>query len=149
LAVADAVVVGVHDGMQETQGDPARIPLADGSGNYICLDLGHGRFAFYEHLLPGIALHVGDRVRRGQVVAKLGMTGHATMPHLHFHVADASSPLAAEGLPYALSGTKVLGRYASADDFTLGRPWKEAPGSTSEIGLPPPGSVVSFEAPKP
>lgn len=150
LAVADAVVVGILDGMEDTQGDPAKIPLAYGTGNFVCLDLGNGRFAFYEHLLPGITLDVGDRVHRGQVIAKLGMTGHATVPHLHFHIADSINPLAAEGLPYALSGSQVLGRYATDDDFFSGRPWVTS-GSISEAGLPPPRSVVSFEVatPKP
>jgi murein DD-endopeptidase MepM/ murein hydrolase activator NlpD len=144
LAVADAVVVGVLDGMEETHGDPAKIPLAYGTGNYVCLDLGNGRFAFYEHLLPGIALEIGDRVHRGQVIGRLGMTGHATAPHLHFHIADSTDPLAAEGLPYALIGAKVLGRYATDDDFFAGRPWVTS-GVVSEAGLPAPRSVISFE----
>jgi murein DD-endopeptidase MepM/ murein hydrolase activator NlpD len=148
LAVSDAVVVGIHDGMQDTLGDPGRIPLAAASGNYICLGLGNGRFAFYEHLLPGLHVHVGDRVRRGQVIAKVGMTGHATTPHLHFHVADTSDPLAAEGLPYALSGTTLLGWYASADDVFTGHAWSPVSSARFVVGLPAPGSVVSFDAPE-
>src|SRR3546814_7386768 len=69
------------------------------SGNACALDLGDGRHAFYEHLKPGsIRVVPGQRVRRGEVIAELGFTGDSTGPHLHFHVADAPSPLGAEGL---------------------------------------------------
>jgi murein DD-endopeptidase MepM/ murein hydrolase activator NlpD len=39
-------------------------------------------------------------VRRGQPIASLGFTGDSTEPHLHFHVADNSSPLLGEGVPF-------------------------------------------------
>jgi murein DD-endopeptidase MepM/ murein hydrolase activator NlpD len=46
---------------------------------------------------------VGERVKQGQVMALVGNSGNSTEPHLHFHVADANSPLGAEGLPYRLA----------------------------------------------
>lgn len=53
-----------------------RNALADASGNYVVLDLGQGRYAFYEHLKPGsVAVKPGDRVRSGQVIAAVGYTG--------------------------------------------------------------------------
>src|SRR3546814_3208759 len=77
--------------------------LGDATGNYVALDLGDGRHAFYEHLKPGsIRVVPGQRVRRGEVIAELGFTGDSTGPHLHFHVADAPSPLGAEGLPFEI-----------------------------------------------
>jgi murein DD-endopeptidase MepM/ murein hydrolase activator NlpD len=55
------------------------------------------------HLQPG-SLHVEaeDRVRRGQVVARIGNSGDAREPHLHFEVTTSSKLLAGEGVPYLI-----------------------------------------------
>ena len=110
LAVADALVAAVRDGVDEPPpGTPRPRPaLADATGNYVALDLGN-RFVFYEHLRPGLAVRRGDRVRKGQVIGQVGSTGQAGGPHLHFHVADANSPLRAEGQPFLIEGLE-LGR---------------------------------------
>lgn len=131
LAVANAVVVAVRGDMSESAstsmtGRP-RNPLQNASGNFVVLDLGSGRYAFYEHLKPGsLRVRAGDRVVTGQVIGSLGYTGDSTGPHLHFHVADAPSPLAAEGLPYLIRHFEVLGDYETMAAFASGRPWKPA-----------------------
>jgi murein DD-endopeptidase len=110
LAVADARVAAVRDGIAESERVSASPdhPLDDAAGNYVALDLGDGRFAIYEHLKPGsIRVAREDRVRRGQVLASLGFTGDSTGPHLHFHVADHPSPLSGEGLPYEFDSFRV------------------------------------------
>jgi murein DD-endopeptidase MepM/ murein hydrolase activator NlpD len=57
---------------------------------------------------------VGDRVKKGQVLALVGNSGNSTEPHLHFHIVDAVAPgtstLGAEGVPYAIEQFEVLGR---------------------------------------
>lgn len=149
LAVADATVASVGEGVAEpatlAEGAARKVPLEDAAGNYVSLDLGDGRFAFYEHLKPGsIKVKPGERVRVGEVIGQLGFTGESTGPHLHFHVSDANVPLAAEGLPYALASFNVLGVYASIDDFAGGKPWSATTEPTSSEGFPSPLSVVDF-----
>jgi len=124
LAVADATVAAVHDGMDE----PVRISQrtthrpADDAGNYVALKLPDGRFAFYEHLKKGsVKVAVGDRVATGDVIGSLGFSGESTGPHLHFHVANGNSPLDAEGLPFEIRRFRVLGSYP--DIAKLGTPW--------------------------
>jgi len=113
LATADGIVSAVNDSV------PENVPLAPRravkmtreniGGNYIIIDLGNNRFAFYGHLQPGsIRVKVGDRVRRGQVLATLGNTGNSDAPHLHFHIADANDLFAAEGLPFVFESFDVL-----------------------------------------
>jgi murein DD-endopeptidase len=114
LAVADATVVTVKDGIpQNVPGINSRavpITLETVGGNHVILDLGRGHFAFYAHLQPGqIRVKVGDRVKHGQVMALLGNSGNSTEPHLHFHICNLNSPLAAEGLPYAVN-FEVMGK---------------------------------------
>jgi murein DD-endopeptidase len=152
LAVADAVVAATRDDMRESATVSAhpRHALADASGNHVALDLGAGRFAFYEHLRPGsVRVARGDRVRRGQVIAALGFTGDSTGPHLHFHVADANSPLGAEGLPFVLDRFRELGRYE--DIGALGKAkWAPAldAGSIERVHEhPAPNVVVEFPTP--
>lgn len=55
LAVADGLVAAARDDVPEsaTLSDHPRHSLEDATGNYIALDLGDGRYAFYEHLEPG------------------------------------------------------------------------------------------------
>lgn len=144
LAVADAVVAATRDDFTEPllRADLPRVPIGDATGNFIALDLGDGRFAFYEHLQPGLLVKPGDRVRRGQVIARLGLTGQGTSPHLHFHVASHPSPLAAEGLPFLVEGAEVIGRYASIADLGSG-PWQPAE-QVRGPSMPEANSVVRF-----
>jgi hypothetical protein len=110
LAVADARVVSVRDGLPENipgHGNafhPAiPITLDTVPGNFITLDLGHGQYAYYLHLQPGsIRVKTGEHVRRGQVLARIGASGDAREPHLHFEVTTSPKPLIGEGIPYVI-----------------------------------------------
>lgn len=149
LAVADATVSAVRDDVPEpprVSADNPRVAIGDASGNYVALTLADGRHALYEHLRPGsIRVRRGDRVRRGEAIAELGYTGESTGPHLHFHLADADLPLAAEGLPYALDGWRPLGAYRSFDAYAKGGPWTPSiTGSMAARGFPAPFAVVEF-----
>jgi len=82
-------------------GDPIRaadggiVICADWLGGYgkaVILDHGAGISTLYGHnseLLVG----EGQRVYKGQVIARAGATGYATGPHLHFEVRQNGSPV--------------------------------------------------------
>jgi murein DD-endopeptidase MepM/ murein hydrolase activator NlpD len=69
IAVADGVV--------------ARAGWAGGYGNQVRLNHAGGLATSYSHM-SRIAVAPGSRVRQGQVIGYIGMTGLATGPHLHF-----------------------------------------------------------------
>jgi murein DD-endopeptidase MepM/ murein hydrolase activator NlpD len=80
-------------------------------GNLIILDIGDSRYAVYAHLQPGsLRVGLGDRVKRGQVLALVGNSGNSTGPHLHFQVVDRNSLLASEGVPYLIDSFEVRGK---------------------------------------
>ena len=115
LAVADGIVVATKDSIPENIPGPTSravpITLETVGGNYVIIDIGGGRYAFYAHLVPGsLRVKLGDRVRRGQVVGLVGNSGNSTEPHLHFHISDGVSPLGSEGIPYGHDAFDLVGR---------------------------------------
>ena len=95
----------MHTGMDfrgET-GDPARatadgnITVAGWQGGYgkmVEIDHGNGLTTRYAHL-SDITVKVGQRVRAGHIIGKIGSTGRSTGPHLHYETrvnGDAVDP---------------------------------------------------------
>ena len=54
-------------------------------GNLVIVDHGMGLSSAFLHL-SRTSVRVGDRVRQGQEIGRVGMTGRATGPHLHWSV---------------------------------------------------------------
>ncbi len=117
IAVADGIITATKDGIPENiPGEQSRavpITLETVGGNHVILDIGSGRYAFYAHVRPGsIRVKVGDKVKKGQVLAKLGNSGNSSEPHLHFHLSDAPSPLGSQGIPYVFETLEFVGKCA-------------------------------------
>jgi|SRR5579863_285850 len=116
LAVAASTVVAARDGIPDNvpghneNFHPAVTITPDTiAGNSITLDLGGGQFAHYAHLQPGsLRVKAGDRVRRAQVLARIGDSGDAREPHLHFEVTTSPKFLAGEGIPYLIDRYRVM-----------------------------------------
>ena len=54
-------------------------------GNVVTVDHGFGITTRYGHNSK-ILVQIGDHVRRGDIIAKAGSTGHSTGPHVHYEV---------------------------------------------------------------
>ena len=103
MAVADGTVIERLDTLDnQVPGrlpDPRTVNMNNVDGNHIVLDLGNGFFAFYAHLQKSsVLVKPGQRVKRAQILAKLGNTGNTSGPHLHFHIMDSPSVLGSNGL---------------------------------------------------
>ncbi len=46
---------------------------------------------------------LGQQVRAGQVIGRVGHAGNSTAPHLHFQLMDSADPLRARGVPRAFA----------------------------------------------
>ena len=54
-------------------------------GNLIVISHSDSVETYYAHC-SSILVSVGDYVEQGQLIAKVGMTGNATGPHVHFEI---------------------------------------------------------------
>ena len=66
-------------------GEVIKATWSNAYGNYVVIDHGNGMSTLYAHNSK-LSVSVGDEVKRGQVIAKVGSTGYATGPHIHIEV---------------------------------------------------------------
>jgi hypothetical protein len=156
LAVADGTVVASRNDLPEqVPGEfPANLPIAEADGNNLVLDIGDGFFVNYAHMQPGsVRFKPGDRVRRGEVIGKVGNTGNSVAPHLHVHVMNGPSFLMSQGVPSVTDLFTITGRVAGTAAFDAsegtGVPLEMAPGvtvSTQQDRMILDQNVVTFRA---
>jgi hypothetical protein len=150
LAVANGVVRDVRDGEDEhaplsPQPEPTSLTAHGLFGNYVVLEIGPGVFATYAHLQRGsVQVHVGDTVRRGQTLARLGQSGNSSAPHLHFQLSDAAMFQGSEGLPFLFDRFDLLGPETEAQLFDQGEPWKPMPVQHRQAQMPLNDVVIGF-----
>ncbi|MGN6614663.1 MAG: M23 family metallopeptidase, partial [Candidatus Nitrosocosmicus sp.] len=83
LAAADGIVTIVKDDSNTGGPDPSYWNYT----NFISILHSHGEFSRYDHLMSrSVKVKVGQHVKAGQEIAKVGMTGYTYIPHLHFQV---------------------------------------------------------------
>ncbi len=88
--------------------------------NYINVEHSDGTIAMYYHLKKGgVAVKVGQSVKRGEVIGYSGNTGYSTGPHLHFGVFKASSAKRTQTLPI-----KFISQSGEVDDPKRGTFYK-------------------------
>ena len=88
----------------------------DFAGNQVVLRLGPKRYAVYAHIQPGtVAVHVGQPLMTGQVLAKLGNSGNTTAPHLHFVITDRPQFISSTSLPFVIDRYTLQGNVAPED----------------------------------
>jgi murein DD-endopeptidase MepM/ murein hydrolase activator NlpD len=134
VAVADGVVVHVNSSAPETDlphpGEDAdafaervlrpmweKDPSGElAGGNAIIIRHANNEFSFYFHLEAGsVKVKLGERVTRGQVIAKVGMSGDGRQPHLHFQIGTSADPLTSQAIPIVFSNVRPVGFTSTID----------------------------------
>lgn len=83
LAAADGIVTFVKD--DSHIGGPSIEYWHD--SNFIVIEHPNGEYSRYDHLAHASAVvKTGQYIKRGEVIARVGMTGFTYVPHLHFQV---------------------------------------------------------------
>lgn len=83
---AGTEVLAVADGVVTWSGERY------GYGNLVEVDHGNGYATRYAHNAENL-VEVGQRVRKGQVLARMGDSGRATAPNVHFEVLNDGKPV--------------------------------------------------------
>lgn len=101
------VDIGVAQGTEILAGHDGTVTLAGNAGGYgLCVAIegeayeGHTLTTKYGHCSQ-LLVSVGQEVKAGDVIAKVGSTGNSTGPHLHFEARQDSAPA-------DLTGTALL-----------------------------------------
>ena len=106
IAVGNGTVTEVKDTIPD---NPEAGVISSGQDNYVILDLGNTTYADYRHMMPGsIRVKVGDRVKTGAVLGRVGNSGGSLAPHLHFQISNGPN-LWSEGIPFVYRSFEVMG----------------------------------------
>jgi hypothetical protein len=139
-SVADGEVTQTMDGIPENTPRvlPQPVTLDNIAGNYVVVRISPNRYVTYAHLQNGsIRVRVHDHIHRGDVLARLGNTGQATGPHLHFQITDRDSVLESEGVPFVFESFTDLG---PGSDYELDK----HPSTPRTHSIPRNNAVVEF-----
>ena len=125
-APCDGIVVQAKDGYKERERtnllsdmsyaykiahyfDPKKDNIQSVAGNYIIMKCRDQVYAALVHLQAGsIQVTVGQSVKKGEVIGRVGDSGNSYMPHLHFQLMDSSDITTANGLPCAFEQYEVF-----------------------------------------
>ena len=92
----DGIDIGAKEGTPVRAAAAGEVVYADhrltGYGNLIILRHSRDMFTAYAHSQRNL-VRKGQRVKQGQVIARVGHTGRATGPHLHFEVRRGPTPV--------------------------------------------------------
>ncbi|KMK75623.1 M23 family metallopeptidase [Alkalihalobacillus pseudalcaliphilus] len=124
-APCDGVIIQAEDGYKEREKtnwiadmsnayknaryfDPEKDDIQSVAGNYIIIKYKEGIYAALVHLQTGsIQVSVGQRVRKGDLIGRVGHSGNSFAPHLHFQLMDSSDIANAVGVPFAFKEYEI------------------------------------------
>jgi hypothetical protein len=129
LAAAGGTVVDVRNDIPAYavgEAPAADVIRKDGdifTGNLVTIDHGNGEYTLLCHMLAGsIPVKVGDRVKAGQLVGRVGNSGFASIPHIHLNLMTGPKWLQAKGLPAVFSDFEHIVTGGAPQKIALGNP---------------------------
>jgi Peptidase family M23 len=119
VSPGDGIVAAVVDEFPDRP-PPERDPPHP-AGNYVAIECG-GATVYLAHLMRGsILVRVGEQVRAGQPLGRVGNSGNTSEPHLHVHAEEGSYSgrfSGAPGIPIRFGGRFLVRNDRVATDST-------------------------------
>jgi hypothetical protein len=113
IAHSDGYVVAVRKDCNATY------KTGSSYGNYVKIKHDNGYYTLSAHLKYGsVKVKVGDRVKKGQVIGRMGNTGHSFGAHLHWEVRNTKDTKI-DPTPYINSDLPVNTEYKTGTYQTL------------------------------
>jgi len=107
LAPGNGTIVEAIDGIRENS-PGLRNPYA-AIGNAIVIQHTNSEYSVFSFLKQGsVRVKVGDKVARGQVIARCGSSGNATEPVIHYHLQDSPYLQTAKGVKFYFERATVI-----------------------------------------
>lgn len=91
----DGIDIANYSGTEVVAAGDGRVIFAGWKpvyGRTIVIDHGEGLTTKYAHN-SSLSVEEGDRIKKGQLIAKMGSSGRSTGPHLHFTVLKGDDPV--------------------------------------------------------
>ena len=111
LAPADGMVIIVQNNIRDyayAGTGSINLRTRDMRGNYVIIRHADNLYSLIAHLKQNSCIvKPGDYVKRGQMIAKCGNSGHSTEPHIHFHLQDHPIFYLAVGLPILFKNMEI------------------------------------------
>ena len=84
---------GLYNGLHD--------PIMAAAGNCVVIDHGNSEYSVIMHMqLGSVTVKVGQRVAVGQVIGKMGNSGNAFGPHVHYQLQSGPQVFHDQGLPF-------------------------------------------------
>ena len=122
----DGIVVGAEDGYAENEKtnlladmsnayknahyfNPEKDDIQSVAGNYVIIKYSENVYAALCHLQTGsVQVSVGQMIKKGEVIGRVGHSGNSFAPHLHFQLMDSSDISVANGVPCAFEQYEIF-----------------------------------------
>ena len=89
--------------------DPEKDDIQSVAGNYVIIKYSENVYAALCHLQTGsVQVSVGQMIKKGEVIGRVGHSGNSFAPHLHFQLMDSGDITVANGVPCAFEQYEIF-----------------------------------------
>jgi hypothetical protein len=107
-AVADGTVIEVVDNVPDNFGRTANPANRAGTNSRIVVEHPGKRYSIYLHVSRGTAaVKIGEKVKAGQLLGRVGNAGQSSEPHLHFQFSELDPTGRQRAVPVRFTGLKT------------------------------------------